>query len=79
MSSIRQLQASKFKANYISEITVVVDYLKEKVKKNQPLTADEIEEAKAIFNENLQKIYDLDAEVETDTASVETDTASLYE
>lgn len=70
MSSIRQLQASKFKANYISEITVVVDYLKEKVKKNQPLTADEIEEAKAIFNENLQKIYDLDAEVETDTASL---------
>lgn len=70
MSSIRQLQASKFKANYISEITVVVDYLKEKVKKNQPLTAEEIEEAKAIFNENLQKIYDLDAEVETDTASL---------
>ena len=71
MSSIRQLQASKFKANYISEITVVVDYLKEKVKKNQPLTADEIEEAKAIFNENLQKIYDLDAEVEP--------TSDLYE
>ena len=71
MSSIRQLQASKFKANYISEITVVVDYLKEKVKKNQPLTAEEIEEAKAIFNENLQKIYDLDAEVEP--------TSDLYE
>lgn len=71
MSSIRQLQAPKFKANYISEITVVVDYLKEKVKKNQPLTSEDIEEAKAIFNENLQKIYDLDAEVEP--------TSDLYE
>ena len=54
------LQAKKFKQNYISEVDIAVSFIKDKVKSDELLTREDVEEAKAMFGESLDKILELD-------------------
>lgn len=79
MTSIRQLQAKKFKANYISEMEFVIQFLKDKVKKDEDISVEEAEEAKGIFVENLDRICDLKSEAETPHTYASYSTSSVSE
>lgn len=60
LSTIKLLQAKKFKQNYISEVDIAVSFIKDKVKSDELLTREDVEEAKAMFGESLDKILELD-------------------
>ena len=60
LSTIKLLQAKKFKQNYISEVDIAVSFIKDKVKSDELLTREDVEEAKAMFGESLDKNLELD-------------------
>ena len=60
LSTIKLLQAKKFKQNYISEVDIAVSFIKDKVKSDELLTREDVEEAKPMFGESLDKILELD-------------------
>lgn len=71
LSTIKLLQAKKFKQNYISEVDIAVSFIKDKVKSDELLTREDVEEAKAMFGESLDKILELDEGL-SDTTEPET-------
>ena len=64
LSTIKLLQAKKFKQNYISEVDIAVSFIKDKVKSDELLTREDVEEAKAMFGESLDKILELEVALE---------------
>ena len=75
LSTIKLLQAKKFKQNYISEVDIAVSFIKDKVKSDELLTREDVEEAKAMFGESLDKILELDEGLSDASDATETETS----
>ena len=75
LSTIKLLQAKKFKQNYISEVDIAVSFIKDKVKSDELLTREDVEEAKAMFGESLDKILELDVGLSDASDATEPETS----
>ena len=75
LSTIKLLQAKKFKQNYISEVDIAVSFIKDKVKSDELLTREDVEEAKAMFGESLDKILELDEGLSDASDATESETS----
>lgn len=62
MSSIKKSNSKNFKTNCIKEMVTMLGSLKNKIKNDEDLTDKEVEDAKTIFIDNLNKIVELNSE-----------------
>lgn len=60
LGQIKKLQAKKFKENYMSEIDIAVSYIKSSIKSDESISPEDVQEAKNIICENLDKIVELE-------------------